>query len=572
MAQNREEYIISLIDKGVKSGLKDVSKTVEDVRSKMGGLQDKIGNGNSGVTGGFSKLTSLAMRFGAVAGVGIMAKKVVSLGADMEQTRVAFGTFMGDTEKANALIAKLNEFANFTPFDNAEVIKSGKMLLSAGMASDEISKSLKTLGDIASGVAMPLDELSQIYSKSMNKGKLQAEELNQISERGIPLLQELSRMTGKSTAEIYKLAESGSITSDILTTAFQNMTSEGGTYFDLMSKQSQTLGGKWSTMVGQLQTIGIAIGEALIPVLTQLTEFGLKIIQNKDLLKDIGIVIGIATGAFVAYKIAVGVASLVTGGFSSAFAVLNAVMYANPIGLIIAGIALLTAGVILIIRHWNEWKDTIFSFIDVITILLGPLGMIISITKKIYQNWTKIKEAFTGKGIIAGIKEIGRTILDAILEPLQKVADFFGLDTISEGIKSIRKNAGIAVQGKTPGPTAEEYAKTQTMGILPKSNKVGIPGFLENMGAFNKIKERTPRTADGGLNIENVGAKGKKSNIKNGLSEIKAGAPKTFNINIGSLIKEQNFETSKDMTDLSTIIKNEVSRILLGVVNDVQTT
>lgn len=572
MAQNREEYIISLIDKGVKSGLKDVSKTVEDVRSKMGGLQDKIGNGNSGVTGGFSKLTSLAMRFGAVAGVGIMAKKVVSLGADMEQTRVAFGTFMGDTEKANALIAKLNEFANFTPFDNAEVIKSGKMLLSAGMASDEISKSLKTLGDIASGVAMPLDELSQIYSKSMNKGKLQAEELNQISERGIPLLQELSRMTGKSTAEIYKLAESGSITSDILTTAFQNMTSEGGTYFDLMSKQSQTLGGKWSTMVGQLQTIGIAIGEALIPVLTQLTEFGLKIVQNKDLLKDIGIVIGIATGAFVAYKIAVGVASLVTGGFSSAFAVLNAVMYANPIGLIIAGIALLTAGVILIIRHWNEWKDTVFSFIDVITILLGPLGMIISITKKIYQNWTKIKEAFTGKGIIAGIKEIGRTILDAILEPLQKVADFFGLDTISEGIKSIRKNAGIAVQGKTPGPTAEEYAKTQTMGILPKSNKVGIPGFLENMGAFNKIKERTPRTADGGLNIEKVGAKGKKSNIKNGLSEIKAGAPKTFNINIGSLIKEQNFETSKDMTDLSTIIKNEVSRILLGVVNDVQTT
>ena len=573
MSNNREEYIISLIDRGVSSGLRDVSKSVEDVRSKMDGLQDKIGNGSNGVSGGFSKLTSLAMRFGAVAGVGIMAKKVVSLGADMEQTRVAFGTFMGDTEKANTLIAKLNEFANFTPFDNAEVIKSGKMLLSAGMSSDKISTSLKTLGDIASGVAMPLDELSQIYSKSMNKGKLQAEELNQISERGIPLMAELSRMTGKSTAEIYKLAESGSITSDVLTTAFQNMTSEGGTYFNLMEKQSQTLGGKWSTMVGQLQTIGIKLGEALIPVLSKLVEFGLKIIQNKELLKDIAIVVGIVTGGFIAFKIAMGVASLVTGGFSTAFATLNAIMWANPIGVIIGAIVLLTTAVVLIIRHWNEWKETIFTFIDVILLLSGPLGMIILIFKKIYQSWDKIKEAFTGKGIIEGIKEIGRTILDAILEPLQKVAEFFGMDTIAKGIEGIRNKAGIVTNEKVKisGPSSySDYQKTQTMGLLPKNN--GILGLVDSLPKQKPVTTNK-RTADGGFEIKDAGGKTKKnSNVKSGLSEIKAGAPKTFNINIGSLIKEQNFETVKDMSDISTIVKNEVSRLLFGVVNDVQTT
>lgn len=573
MSQNREEYIISLVDRGVRSGLQDVSRSVEDVRQKMGGLQDKIGNGSSGVSGGFSKLTSLAMRFGAVAGVGIMAKKVISLGADMEQTRVAFGTFMGDTEKANTLIAKLNEFANFTPFDNAEVIKSGKMLLSAGMSSDKISESLQTLGDIASGVAMPLDELSQIYSKSMNKGKLQAEELNQISERGIPLMAELSRMTGKSTAEIYKLAESGSITSDVLTTAFQNMTSEGGTYFNLMEKQSKTLGGKWSTMVGQLQTIGIKLGEALIPALSKLVEFGLKIIQNKELLKDIAIVVGIASGAFVAYKIAVGISTLVTGGFTTAMAVLNAVMYANPIGAIIGAIALLTIGVILIVRHWDEWKDTLLGFLDVVLMLGGPLTFMIVIFKKIYQSWDKIKEAFTGKGIIAGIKEIGRTILDAILDPLQKVAEFFGMDSISEGIKSIQRSAGITLKTEPVGPqTMSDYQKTQTMGLLPTQKKTGIPGLLDSFKPVEKTKARTPRTADGGFNIQNKGGKSTKSNIKSGLSEIKAGAPKVFNIHIGSLIKEQNFETTNDVSDMATIIKNEVSRILLGVVNDVQTT
>ena len=63
-----------------------------------------------------------------------------------------------------------------------------------------------------------------------------------------------------------------------------------------------------------------------------------------------------------------------------------------------------------------------------------------------------------------------------------------------------------------------------------------------------------------------------KSGLKAGISEVKAGAPKTFNININSLINEQNFETVKDMTEMKNIIRNEVSRLLLGVVNDVQTT
>jgi hypothetical protein len=85
------------------------------------------------------------------------------------------------------------------------------------------------------------------------------------------------------------------------------------------------------------------------------------------------------------------------------------------------------------------------------------------------------------------------------------------------------------------------------------------------------------RTADGMYKLTGGADKKSKlstkaSNLKSGVSEIQAGAPKTFNINIGSLIKEQKFETVKNMDEMKIIIKNEVSRLLLGVVNDVQTT
>jgi len=546
MSQNREEYIISLIDRGVSSGLRDVSSSVNDLRDKMDGLQTKVGSGSRGLSGSLSGLVGMVGRLGAVAGVGYLAKQVWDLGTGMEQTRVAFGTFMGDTQKANKLIGELNQFANVTPFDNAEVIKSGQMLLSAGMVADDIKGSLGTLGDIASGVKMPLDELAQIYSKSMNKGKLQAEELNQISERGIPLMQELARMTGKSKGELYKLAESGAITSDVLTTAFQNMTSEGGIYNNLMQKQSETTAGKFSTLIGQLQTIGIKVGEAILPVLNAFVSFGVAITSNKELLKDIGIVLGIVAGALVVYKTAMLISTIATGGFSTAFATLNAIMYANPIGVIIGAIALLVTGVVLAIRHFETWGE-------ILLFLSGGLGMIVVLIKKIYDGWDGIKNAFKSEGIISGLKKIGSILLDVILSPLQKIFETFGMDSFAKSIKSLRQKVGIDIEKKTT--TTEQKKLTNPLaGTMEKTNKRTKTGEF----VIPEAKTKTKKT--------------KVSNLKSGLSEIKTSAPKTFNININSLIKEQNFEMVKDVSEMKTLIKNEVSRLLLGVVNDVQTT
>lgn len=558
MSSNREEYIISLIDQGVSRGLKDISRTVTDLRSKMGGLDSTVQQ----TTGGMSSLSKLALRFGAVAGIGYLGKQIWDLGTGMEQTKVAFSTFMGDAEKANTLIGQLNEFANITPFDNAEVLKSGQMLLSAGLAGDEVTESLRMIGDIASGVAMPLEDLSQIYMKAMNKGKLQAEELNQMSERGIPLMAELARMTGKSKGEIFKLAETGAITSDIVQQAFQNMTGAGGMYHNMMDKQSQTVGGRFSTLIGKLQTIGIAIGEALLPVIGAFVNFAVLIVSNKKLLKDLAIVVGILSGAFLVYKIATIAATLWTGGFAASMASLNAILYANPIGLVIAAIAILVTGVVLAIRHFETWGQTLLF-------LMGPFGMIISFIKRFYDGWAKVKKGFSSGGIIGGLKEIGRILLDTVLSPLEKIADFLGFDSAVEGIKKLKRASGIDEDLRNGGKTVTAVTG---MGLLPEKKFSGLD-YIRKIAP--KVQTENKRTADGGLQLNAVSKikKTKKaSNISSGLSEIQNGAPKTFNINIGSLIKEQSFTQVKDLSDIKNIIKDEVSKLLLGVVNNVQTT
>lgn len=94
----------------------------------------------------------------------------------------------------------------------------------------------------------------------------------------------------------------------------------------------------------------------------------------------------------------------------------NAAMAANPIGLIIIAIAALIGLVVLIIKHWETWGETVSLF-------LGPLGMVINLIQAFRRNWGMITKAFKEGGILEGLKAIGKTILDAVLAPLQKVLE-----------------------------------------------------------------------------------------------------------------------------------------------------
>ncbi|KKM20616.1 hypothetical protein LCGC14_1643650, partial [marine sediment metagenome] len=132
-------------------------------------------------------------------------------------------------------------------------------------------------------------------------------------------------------------------------------------------------------------------------------------------------VIGWIVAALIAFKvilvtasIAIGAYKLIMAGVTAAQWLWNAALLANPIGLIILGVAALIALIAIIITKWNTWGAALAIF-------LGPLGMIISLVQSFRRNWDMIKEAFKTGGILAGLKAIGATLLDSILMPLQQL-------------------------------------------------------------------------------------------------------------------------------------------------------
>lgn len=192
---------------------------------------------------------------------------VVKLGADMEQTRLSFQTMMGDVRQGNAVLAELAQFANVTPFSTGEVVDAGKTLMAFGVEAQDLLGILRQVGDVSAGTGKPLGELSQIVGKVMAKGRADTQTLNQMVEAGIPIIKTLAGQYGVSGEEIYKMAERGQLTAATVNSAFASMAGEGGIFADMMAKQSQTVAGKWSTVVGKLQLTAATIGEQVSPAL-----------------------------------------------------------------------------------------------------------------------------------------------------------------------------------------------------------------------------------------------------------------------------------------------------------------
>jgi Phage-related minor tail protein len=133
----------------------------------------------------------------------------------------------------------------------------------------------------------------------------------------------------------------------------------------------------------------------------------------------------------------------------------NIAMNANPASLIVIGIIALIAVIALAINKWDEWGASIMLF-------LGPIGMVISAFKSIYDHWESIKLAFQTEGILGGLKRIGMVLFDAILKPLQQLLELLAnIDPTglaqkgADKIKAFRGAQDLVTPGedpKTPKP------------------------------------------------------------------------------------------------------------------------
>ena len=200
----------------------------------------------------------------AIAGISVALGFFLNQAGKMEQWRISFETMLGSAEKARELLEEIKDFAKATPFELPGVIESSKQLLAFGIEQEKIIPTLKSLGDVAAGLGVPLARLILNFGQVKAQAKLTGRELRDFAIAGVPLLGELAKMLNKTESEIQDLVSRGKIGFPIVEKAFRDMTQEGGRFANLMQKQAQSLFGIFSNIKDVLIQISIAIGEEIL--------------------------------------------------------------------------------------------------------------------------------------------------------------------------------------------------------------------------------------------------------------------------------------------------------------------
>lgn len=259
---------------GVKLDTSSMNAGVKAIENNLKSLSDNIRDISSDM---MSIGTSVAKKI--VAPLLLLSGASTKIAGDFETIQVGFEGVTDGIAGATELMKELQTYSATTPFNFKDVAKSAKILLTMGYSTQDLNQQLRTLGDLSAGANVPLADMAKIMGKVKSKNKAMTEELLQMSERGVNILGELSKMYGVTKAEVLKMGSAGQITATTIENAFSNMTGTTGMFFNQTIKQSQTLNGKFSTLVDNIMLTANALGQYLLPIVKPIVDGLTKLLQ-----------------------------------------------------------------------------------------------------------------------------------------------------------------------------------------------------------------------------------------------------------------------------------------------------
>ena len=211
---------------------------------------------------------SLAVLGGIGAGLAALGVASVKAGASLQSTKTAFTNMLGSAEKAQDFLSKMQDFAAKTPFEFSQVSQAAQKFIAFGFSAEQVIPTLTAVGDAAAGVGLGAEGINRItlaLGQMAAKSKVQAGEMMQLTETGIPAWKMLADQIGISVPEAMDRVSKGAIDAATGITALVSGMEQS--FGGMMDQQSQTISGTWSTLMDGLEQsaaqVGLQIAESL---------------------------------------------------------------------------------------------------------------------------------------------------------------------------------------------------------------------------------------------------------------------------------------------------------------------
>ena len=339
-----------------------------------------------------------------------VVKSGVDYNATMESYLTNFKVMLGSEEAAATKLSEIRKMAASTPFSLDDLTSGTQTLLQFGIAADDTTGVLQRLGDISLGNAEKLQTLTRAYGKMSSAQKVTLENVNMMIDAGFNPLNQICDATGESMSDLYKRISDGKVSFSELEAAVEAATSQGGQFYNGMLEASQTFSGRMSTLKDNVSALTGELTSGLFAALgdlvVKLNEVVVSFLDSDEKMAQLKETIGIATAvvaaagtAFLTYKGYVAAATAIevvhtaattamtaahkaaeagATGLAVAQAGLNAVLKANPIGLVVSLLAALAAGLVTAYKTSETFRNAVNSaFASVKKIAQNAIGTVV---------------------------------------------------------------------------------------------------------------------------------------------------------------------------------------------------
>lgn len=253
------------------SGMKKMASSADVAKKRVKSLGDELLKA-SAMAG---KLGKVVQGLGSLA-TGAFAKDIVNglLGAgaasikaaaQMRQYEIAFQTMLKSADEGTQMLRDLQKFAAETPFDVPGVVSAGQQLMAFGFKAKEVIPMLTSLGDAAAGLGQGtagVSRLAYALGQMQTSGKLNAQDMMQLTSAGISAWDMLADAAGVSIAEIKDMTSKGMVDSkEAVKVIVAGMNEEFG---GMMAKTSTEVSGLLANIEETAGTTSAVIGQYMI--------------------------------------------------------------------------------------------------------------------------------------------------------------------------------------------------------------------------------------------------------------------------------------------------------------------
>lgn len=242
-------------------GAKKHVKSLGDELSKASAMAGKLGKAVQGLgslaTGAFAKdIVNGLLGAGAAS---------IKAAAQMRQYEIAFQTMLKSADEGTQMLRDLQKFAAETPFDVPGVVSAGQQLMAFGFKAKEVIPMLTSLGDAAAGLGQGtagVSRLAYALGQMQTSGKLNAQDMMQLTSAGISAWDMLADAAGVSIAEIKDMTSKGMVDSkEAVKVIVAGMNEEFG---GMMAKTSTEVSGLLANIEETAGTTSAVIGQYMI--------------------------------------------------------------------------------------------------------------------------------------------------------------------------------------------------------------------------------------------------------------------------------------------------------------------